>query len=757
MNEKSIYRKKLPRVAVFICFVAVLFAAISTYYANRMRKAAQNMYEHPYAVTNTAGDMRSNLMDMERFIDIFLTTGFESEENTRKLFGESYKMQNDAIETLYERYLGPLENVDDLRVSLDKLIEAQEKALKYVNKHTDEEILIYIQNNVYPYYDEVVSYLDKIIAFADAEIYGLAESSMRMSLLSSGTAFILTALIIFLTLYSNNIERRNITELVERERELNDALLLAQKANSAKKDFLSRMSHEIRTPMNVIIGMTAIAGTHMQDHKRMEGCLAKIAFSSRHLLSIINDVLDMSKIEEGKLSVNNEPFSLHQLTESVIAVVYSQTKGQGKNFECYVDGVDQEIFLGDFMRVNQILLNLLSNAIKFTPQGGSIKLGIKQVSGKNDNINLQFIVSDTGIGMSGDFLLRLFEPFEQADSKISQKYGGTGLGMAITHNLVELLGGSIQVESKLGEGTTFTVELPFDLPTEPIDHKVWQLGDLKVLVVDNDEYACKHANLLLKRMGIDAQWVKYGREAVNIVLEAHSKGSNYDVCIVDWRMPDMDGIEVTRSIREKLGPDTLIIIISAYDWSEIEAEARNAGANAFISKPLFESTIYNVLMSSLGPEASAEKKMEVQPQFCYGKRFLLVEDNELNREIASELLSATGAEIDCAGDGKEAFERFVSSSEGYYDLVLMDVQMPIMDGYTSTKKIRASGHPSAKTVPIVAMTANTFSEDIDAAYSAGMNCHIAKPVEIKTLYQTIAELLDSREGLDSEADQTIDD
>lgn len=743
MNENSKFKTKLSKTAITICMIAVLFAVISVYSSNMMRVTAKNMYEHPYTVTNTARGMRSRLLDMKRFVGIFLTTGFENDKNARQLFEERYEMQRDAIDILYNRYLGPMEDIEALENAMNDLILIQEEALQFIAQQpAEKEILSFIDKSVHPRYDAVNDCLDVIINSSDNKIYNLTKRSTRTAMVSMGTAFFLTVMIVFLTIYSNRVERKNIRVLTMRERELQDALFLAQKANNAKKDFLSHMSHEIRTPMNVIIGMTTIAGTHLNNQKRMEDCLSKIAFSSRHLLSLINDILDMSKIEEGKMTINHEPFRLQQLTESIISVIHSQTIGQGKKFKCDVEDVTQEIFVGDFMRVNQILLNLLSNAVKFTHEGGSIRLGIRQINRKNNRVYLQFDVSDTGIGMSEEFLERLFTPFEQADSKISQKYGGTGLGMAITHNLVEMLGGTIRVKSKPQEGTTFTVKLPFDLPQEAVERKKWQLDTLKLLVVDDDEDACTHAGLLLKRMGIDAQWVKFGCEAVRIVLEAHDTGADYDVCIIDWQMPDLNGVEVTRQIRKKLGKDTLIIIISAYDWSEIEEEARKAGANAFISKPLFESTLYNVLLSVLASEPSGGKLAETESNICLGKRILLVEDNELNQEIAAELLKGTGGQIECAGNGKEALERFLSSPLGYYDLILMDVQMPVMDGYSATRQIRSSSHPDAKTIPVVAMTANTFSEDVDASYEAGMNGHIPKPIEVKTLYQTIAELFE---------------
>lgn len=365
-----------------------MFASLSIYFANSMRMTAQRMYEYPYTIMNAACGMRSRLLDTKLFISILLTKSFENGD-VRAFFAERYKLQNEAIDILRARYLGPAEDVEALRRAMDDLVAVQEEAVRFAEARTEEEILAFIAASVYPRYDAVGARLDTIIKFADAKVYSLLEHSKYIAVISMGTAVLLAILIVFLMiLYANRIEQKIIANLSVRERELRDALLLAQKANNAKMDFFSRMSHEIRTLMNVIIGMTTITGTHLDDHNRLEDCLAKIASSSRHLLSLTNDVIDMSKIEEGKLKISREPFRLQQLTESIISVVYSQTRGRGKKFECDVRGASEEIFIGDFMRVNQILLNLLSNAVKFTPVGGRIRLEIRQIDRKSGEADL---------------------------------------------------------------------------------------------------------------------------------------------------------------------------------------------------------------------------------------------------------------------------------------------------------------------------------------------------------------------------------
>ena len=540
----------------------------------------------------------------------------------------------------------------------------------------------------------------------------------------------------------------DITKLVleqqEKEREaernrqiIKDALTAAEQASRAKSDFLSRMSHEIRTPMNAVIGMTTIAAASLDNRDKLTDCLGKIGLSSRYLLSLINDILDMSRIESGKVSIINEEFDFRSFVEGISSIIYPQAKNKNIVFDLNIEGVVDERYRGDPLRLNQVLINILSNALKFTPEWRSVHLSIRETRRVRDRAYLQFIVRDTGIGMEKGLLERIFEPFEQGGASISHSYGGSGLGLAISSNLISLMNGHISVSSTPGVGSEFVVELPLLTVPDNTPKQDVSLEDIRVLVVDDDLVTCEHTTLILNRIGVDAEYVTSGKAAVSRVKSALQRHTCYNIALVDWKMPDMDGVETARSIRRIVGPDTLVIIMSAYDWTEIEARAREAGVDFFISKPIFQSVVQDVLLKATRRRQSADT-LPVQKEDFAGRRILLVEDNEINMEIARTLLEFRNASVDGACNGQQAVEMFRSSPQNHYDAVLMDVRMPVMDGIAATQAIRGLDRADAATVPILAMTANAFAEDIERSRKAGMNEHLAKPIEPETLYARLA-------------------
>ena len=533
--------------------------------------------------------------------------------------------------------------------------------------------------------------------------------------------------------------RTDITEIKEERRQkqlLRDALQSATAANRAKSDFLSRMSHDVRTPINAIIGMTAIAGLHMNDQARIADCLKKITISSKLLLNLINEVLDMSKLESGRIMLTDEVFNLDELLESLFIMVQSAFEAKKQQLHIRVIRVKHECLIGDVQRIQQALLNMLTNAIKYTPDGGQIEVTIEEKpSVYNGYSQFEIAVSDNGIGMKPEFISKVFEPFERSDDTAVRNIQGTGLGMAISRNIAQMMNGDILVKSEYGKGSTFT--MIFHVKQGNLDeYDSSILVDLPVLVVDDDDISCEIACENLEELGMKPEWVLSGREAVEKVTD----GNNYFAIIIDLMMPGMNGIETTQKIREQVGPNIPIIIISAYDYSGYESEALKAGANGFISKPVMKSKLF-LLMKRFATDRK-EEEQAVGPAVITSfadKRILVVEDNDLNREIAYELLKETGAEIETACDGKEAVDKVSASPEGYYNLIIMDIQMPVMNGLEATKNIRRLDRQDIKKLPIVAMSANAFAEDVQLSLKAGMNEHIAKPIEIISLYKIIAK------------------
>ncbi|MDO4798412.1 MAG: response regulator [Coriobacteriales bacterium] len=542
---------------------------------------------------------------------------------------------------------------------------------------------------------------------------------------------------------------KDVDEEVRKEQQIQQALRnaidAANASNQAKSDFLSSMSHDMRTPMNGIIGMTAIAANNLDDRERVADCLHKITESSNHLLSLINEVLDMNKIESGKVELQEEEFSLAELIDGMLAMTRSQMQAHEHSFQVNIIDVEHEQVIGDMRRLQQVCVNILGNAIKYTPNGGRISLKVRERPIAAHGFgNYQFVFEDNGYGMTEEFLQRLFEPFARADDKRTASIQGTGLGMAITRNIVRMMGGDITVRSTYGEGSTFTVSVYLKLQnTDAIDCQ--SFANLRVLVADDDPVCCESTCELLNDMGMNSEWVLTGKSAVDRIRTRHEQGRDFFATFVDWKLPDQGGVQTVRQIRQLAGPEMPIIVFSAYDWTVIEQEAREAGATTFMSKPLFRtklSSLFGALVESQSDETEEDAPLhELEELDLTGQRALLAEDQEINAEIAIEFLQMTGLEVDWARDGAEAVRMFESSPDDYYAIFITDIQMPVMDGYEAAKTIRAMERPYAQRIPIVAMSANAFADDVLRSKSVGMNDHIAKPIDIDVLIRMLSAYL----------------
>ena len=622
---------------------------------------------------------------------------------------------SDYFASLYERYQdGDLEKVNAYIEALSAAMESKEDYSAIFNFNGNRE-LIYC--TLLPY-----SEWHLVIVLPFGILNTTVENLNRNNTVATVLVFVLILLMLLIIFHI--YYKMTCRQLLDLESARQEAL----QATRAKSEFLSNMSHDIRTPMNAIVGMTAIATTHIDDKERVQHCLKKIALSGKHLLGLINNVLDMSKIESGKLTLTAERISLREILDGVVSIAQPQIKSKEQNFNVHIGKIVSEDVYCDSVRLNQILLNLLSNAIKYTPDGGSILLSLYQEdthpSGKDDFVRTHVKVKDNGIGMTPEFLEHIFDSYSRADNKRVQKTEGAGLGMAITKYIVTAMDGTITVESELEKGTEFHLILDLEKALE--DETDMLLPAWKMLVVDDDEMLCRTAVDTLKAIGIEAEWTLSGRSAIEMIKKHHQMRDEYQIVLLDWKLPDQDGIAIAKQILQIT--DIPIILISAYDWGEFEAEARAAGITGFIAKPLFKSTLFYGLKKYMNIEKS-QNDTSVDMDLA-GYKILVAEDNDLNWEILNELLSDFGMELEWAQNGQICLEKFQSSEPGYYNAILMDIRMPIMNGLEATRAIRACNHPEAQTVPIIAMTADAFSEDVQQCLDCGMNAHMAKPINL---------------------------
>ena len=646
----------------------------------------------------------------------------------------SFVIQNPNTELRY--FFEQLQKQSDSAVNDSSAENPVEKFSNALKKHEEYTAILEVNGEERQIYGISLPYSEWYLVsvmpytILDEAINNLGSQRIFMTLLSCASVLIILT-VIFLRYFSITRSQMN---------ELEKARQVALEANKAKSEFLANMSHDIRTPMNAIVGMTAIATAHIDDRKQVQNCLRKITLSSKHLLGLINDVLDMSKIESGKLTLTTEQISLKEVVEGIVNIMQPQVKTKKQIFDIHVENILTENVWCDGVRLNQVLLNLLSNATKYTPEGGSIQLSLsEEKSPKGENyVRIHIKVKDNGIGMSPEFLKRIYESYSRADGARIHKTEGAGLGMAITKYIVDAMEGTIEIQSEPDKGTE--VLLTFDFEKAVAMDMDMVLPSWNMLVVDDDELLCKITMETLKSIGIKAEWTLSGEKAIELAIQHHKKRDDYQIILLDWKLPGMNGIQVAKEIRCNLGDEIPILLISAYDWSEFETEAREAGINGFISKPLFKSTLYHALHQYMDNEIEDDQTLN-PPIDLFGHRILLAEDNELNWEVAKELLSDLGVELDWAEDGQICLDKFKKSPEGYYDAVLMDIRMPHMTGYEATKMIRGLNHPDALSIPIIAMSADAFSDDIQHCLECGMNGHIAKPIDIMEVTRLLKRFL----------------
>lgn len=622
-------------------------------------------------------------------------------------------------------------------ISLGRIMDFRETNIKYIKKHVVREDIEYCIREMEM--DKVCYELDRygkhafIVRFK-GDNGKENRKKMQYSYIDKANKIV-------------RLSRQDITDIYEetyrRNEILKDALLVAEEASNAKSKFLSRISHDIRTPLNAIIGMATIATVKIEDKERVRDCLDKIAVSSQYLLSLVNDVLDMSRIESGKMNLSTNKFDLEELIKGTTSIMMPQANEKSIEYCVYLDENMNKYYKGDALRFNQILMNLLSNSLKYTNSGGKITINISEKKRYLDIVDIEVVVKDNGIGMSEEFQEKMFEPFEQESEDNARNNFSSGLGLTIVSNMVKLMEGSMSVESKVNEGTTFSVIVKLGLNEEEVDYKkdihTGSLSDCYALLIDNDPISCQQTNILLDRIGVYSEWFTTGEEALEVILSKKNKSRMFDIIIVDAKVTDLDGISTVEKIRKMLAEYDVTIIMTAYDWSDIEELARDAGVDYFLGKPLFQTSIYETLLRIKSPHNTTV--VENNKKRFNGQRMLLVEDNLINLEIAKTLLEFENLTVETAENGKEAVEKFVQVPVGYYSGILMDIRMPIMNGFEATKAIRNLKREDAKLIPIIALSANAFQEEMIEARRAGIDGYLIKPIEVEKMYRLLEKVI----------------
>lgn len=664
----------------------------------------------------------------ERFsLSFYDDTGFSYVVNTEGdiLIRSRHRNSNRTFQNLFDIIDLQGNNAKEIEVFEDSLKQGMKGVARFVYQKEDYVFCYVPMENAQDWY--IVSIIPNRVIMEQTD--RIIQNSWLFLGLLLVSALLFGAFVIVYRNYTNRA--------LQAEEEARKA---AESANQAKSRFLSNMSHDIRTPMNAIIGMTEIAAAHLDDKDRLKDSLEKIRISGRLLVGLINDILDMSKIESGKMTLNNRDFSMAELLTNVVNIIYPMSCDKEQIFRFHVYGMRHEMLCSDSLRLNQILINLLSNALKFTPEGGTINVDVTELpSDKAGCVHFRFRVEDTGIGMKKDFMKNLFTAFTRERDHCVEKIEGSGLGMAITKMIVDMMEGEISVESEPGIGTTFTVDLDFALAEEEAPGGT--LPPVRVLLAGSDKESCGSAAGLLRDMGAAADTVVDGTEAADMIYNARKKGDAYGMVILDWDTEKTGGAEMVRLIKERMGEDAPVLCAASYGWSDIEADAMMAaGADGFVQKPFFRSALYGSVMLYVFGEKSGTKE-QANVTDLSGRRILLVEDNEINREIAADILGMSGATVDTACNGREGVDAFAGSQPGYYDLILMDIQMPVMNGYEAVRYIRSMEREDAGTIPVFAMTADAFAEDIEEAERAGMNGHLAKPLDISAMMREIGRYI----------------